>query len=117
MKIYTYKGCDSCRKATKWLRARDISFEEFPIRESPPSLDELKEMLAFYEGEIRRLFNTAGKDYRELNLKENLARMSEAETLQLLAERGNLVKRPFLLADAFGLVGFKEAVWADKISE
>ncbi|MEM1223992.1 MAG: Spx/MgsR family RNA polymerase-binding regulatory protein [Verrucomicrobiota bacterium] len=117
MKLYIYKGCDSCRKAIKWLRAREISFEEIPIREIPPSLKELKKMLVHYDGDIRRLFNTAGGDYRELNLKETLPGMPEAKALLLLSERGNLVKRPFLLGDSFGLVGFKEEIWADKLGE
>jgi len=38
--------------------------------------------------------------------------MATDDALELLASRGNLVKRPFLLADGFGLVGFKQADWA-----
>jgi arsenate reductase len=37
--------------------------------------------------------------------------MSEADAFDLLSSRGNLVKRPFVLGDAYGLVGFKEDVW------
>ena len=38
--------------------------------------------------------------------------MPECAALDLLAARGNLVKRPFVLGDGFGLVGFKEAQWS-----
>lgn len=112
MKVYTYKNCGSCKKATKWLEAEGIAYEELPIRETPPSVAELRTMLGHQNGEIRKLFNTAGGDYRELNLKDKLPDMSEADALDLLSSRGNLVKRPFVLADAYGLVGFKEDVWA-----
>ena len=113
MKIYTYKNCGSCKKATKWLDAQAIAYEELPIRETPPSIAELRKMLGYQNGEIRKLFNTAGGDYRELNLKDSLPSMSEADALKLLASRGNLVKRPFVLGADFGLVGFKEDLWAD----
>jgi len=111
MKIYTYKNCGTCKKATKWLDAQGITYEELPVRDTPPSVDELRVMLAHQNGELRKLFNTAGGDYRELNLKDKLPSMSETEAIELLASRGNLVKRPFVLGDDFGLVGFKEDVW------
>ncbi|MCL4131905.1 UNVERIFIED_CONTAM: hypothetical protein GTU68_067396 [Idotea baltica] len=112
MKIYTYKNCDSCRKATKWLRAQKIEFEEIPIRETPPSVAELKLMLGFLNGELKRLFNTSGQDYRSMGLKDSLPSMSESDALKLLSENGNLVKRPFLLTYVSGTVGFKDAEWA-----
>ena len=116
MKIYTYKNCGSCKKATKWLDAQGISYDERPIRESPPSVNELKQMLDFQEGDLRKLFNTSGGDYRELDMKLKLPKMSQAEALNLLSSRGNLVKRPFLLGDSFGLVGFKEDLWLDALT-
>ena len=116
MKIYTYKNCGSCKKATKWLDAQGITYEELPIRESPPSVNELKQMLDFQEGDLRKLFNTAGGDYHELNMKLKLPKMSQSEALNLLNNRGNLVKRPFVLGDSVGLVGFKEDLWSDALT-
>ena len=109
--VYTYAACDTCRKAIKWLRAQRIAFEERPIRETPPSVEELKQMLTFHEGDRKRLFNTAGRDYRALGLAEKLPELSEGEALALLAANGNLVKRPFLLSQRVGLVGFDERSW------
>lgn len=117
MKIYTYKNCFTCRKATKLLEAKGISFEELPIRETPPSRPELEKMLGYYEGDLRRLFNTAGGDYRELSLKDRLPDMTQEEAFEILSSRGNLVKRPFLIGKDFGLVGFKEAEWAESFDE
>jgi arsenate reductase len=111
MKIYTYAKCDTCRKAVKWLQAHDLEFTEVPIREQPPTKAELKRMLAFYQGDMKRLFNTSGGDYRDLKLGEKLPAMTGSEAIDLLAANGNLVKRPFLLTETAGLVGFKEAEW------
>lgn len=112
MKVYTYKNCSSCKKATAWLDAAGATYEELPIRETPPTVTDLRQMLGYVAGDLRKLFNTAGRDYRELNMKEKLPSMSEGEALELLASRGNLVKRPFLLGEGFGFVGFKAEVWA-----
>lgn len=111
LKIYTLGNCDTCRKATKWLRARGVEFEERAIRETPPTLAELRTMLAAKGGELRALFNTSGRDYREQKLGETLPTLGEAAALRLLSENGNLVKRPFAIGDGVALVGFSDAAW------
>ncbi len=113
LRVYSYKGCDSCRKALKWLMEREIEFENIPIRERPPSEKELKRMLECYEGDIRRLFNVSGGDYRALKLKDRIADMTREEAFRLLRGNGNLVKRPFAISPQGGRVGFKEPEWAD----
>lgn len=111
VKVYAYSGCDTCRKALKFLRARGVDFQELAIRQTPPSLVELKSMLKAKDGELRKLFNTSGGDYKALGLSEKLPSLSEAEALKLLAGNGNLVKRPFVIGDGVHLVGFKEDEW------
>lgn len=113
--VYAYQKCSTCRDALKWLTARGIPHEVKAIRETPPSVAELKTVLQATGGDIRKLFNTSGVDYRELGMKEKLPAMSEAEALKLLSTNGNLVKRPFALGDGKALVGFKEADWATAI--
>lgn len=113
LKVYAYSGCSTCKNAIKWLKQHSIDCEEIAIRETPPSVAELKGMLAAHEGDLRRLFNVSGMDYRSLGLKDKLPGMSTEEALELLAGNGNLVKRPFAI-DAkkkVHLVGFKEAEW------
>lgn len=117
VKIYTYANCDTCRKAVKWLRAEGIAFAELPIRETPPSAAELRTMLAAYDGDLRKLFNTSGKDYREQKLGEKLPGLTEAAAFKLLTQNGNLVKRPFLLGPDVGLVGFAEPAWRTALSK
>ena len=115
--IYSLASCDSCRAALKWLRAHDVAFTERAIRETPPSLAELRTMLRAHGGERRRLCNTSGRDYREQKLGEKLPAMSDDEALALLAGNGNLVKRPFLIGDGVALVGFDEAAWAKALDK
>ena len=112
MKVYSYKGCGTCRKALKFLDERKLSYTVVPIREQPPTKPELEKMLAVYGGELRRLFNTSGGDYKALSLKDKLPKMSRAEAVALLAKNGNLVKRPFVLTEKGGMVGFDPDAWA-----
>ncbi|MBI3414828.1 MAG: arsenate reductase family protein [Verrucomicrobia bacterium] len=112
MKIYAYQNCSTCRRALKWLAARGIKFTTAPIREQPPTQAELQQMLKVYRGDVRRLFNTSGQDYRRLDLKSKLSTMTSDEAIDLLSGNGNLVKRPFVVTKDGGLVGFKEEEWA-----
>jgi len=112
LKVYTLANCDTCRRATAWLRARGLAFEERAIRETPPTVAELRAMRAALGGEIQRLFNTSGLEYRAQKLAEKLPALDEAAALALLAANGSLVKRPFLLGDDLALVGFHEKTWA-----
>ena len=57
---------------------------------------------------IKKLFNTSGVKYRELNLKEKLDNMSDDDKIKLLSSDGMLIKRPLLVSDDVILIGFKE---------
>ena len=111
VKIYEYKGCGTCRTALKWLEAKGIAFDRIAIRESPPSKAELKRMLKAYDGNLRTLFNTSGGDYRAMNMKEKLTKLSKTEAIDLLTGNGNLVKRPFVITKDDGVLGFNEEEW------
>ncbi len=109
--IYGYEKCSTCRDALKWLTARGIAHQVKAIRETPPSAAELGTALKSYGGDLRKIFNTSGMDYRALGLKDQLPNMTESQALALLGSNGNLVKRPFLIGDGKVLVGFKKTEW------
>lgn len=76
-----------------------------------PQVEELKEWFRLGDNPLRAFFNSRGKLYRELGLKDRLAEMSEQEQLETLATDGLLVKRPLLVRKDIVLVGFDEAKW------
>jgi len=112
LKVYAYKGCGTCRKAAKYLAEKAVDYKEIAIRETPPSKAELKRMLAAV-GDLKKLFNTSGQDYRALGMKDKLPSMSTTEAIDLLAGNGNLIKRPFAIDGDKGVVGFCENEWDD----
>lgn len=109
--VYAYAKCSTCRDATKWLRAHGIEFSERPIYEQPPTPAELRRMLKLQGGNLRRLFNTSGIQYRERGLAAKLPTLTEADALALLGSDGRLVKRPFVLGANVGLLGFDAEEW------
>jgi arsenate reductase len=117
LRIYAYEKCDTCRKALKYLASQKIAHEIIPIRDQPPSVAELRKMLGHVGGDLRKLFNTAGQDYRALDMKSRLPKLSIDEALALLGSNGNLVKRPFALTRNSGAVGFREEEWKSLLAE
>jgi len=105
---YGYPKCSTCRNAKKWLEVNELNFNEVNIAENPPTELELREIIATSGLEIKKFFNTSGKVYRELKLKDKLPTMTEAEKISLLSSDGMLIKRPIVHGNGKTTVGFKE---------
>ena len=114
IKFIYYPKCSTCKKAKKWLDDKNIPYDERDIKKENPSYDELYNWQKMSGMPLKKFFNTSGLLYKELNLKDKLPTMSEAEQLKLLASDGMLVKRPLVVGDDFVLVGFKEESWNEK---
>ena len=114
MKIYQYPKCSTCRKAIKFLNEKKVAFDVCDISQEQPSMAELKQML-ISQGEIKKLFNVSGMQYRELDMKNKLPSLSEDEALAILSNNGMLIKRPFLIGEGIALVGFKESIWQESL--
>lgn len=114
--ILSYPRCGTCKKALAWLDAKGVAHTVRSITDENPTKEELAQWLETSGLPVRRLFNTSGKLYRELNMKDRFKEgISEDECLELLARDGMLVKRPIVVGDDFVLVGFKEAEWEDRL--
>ena len=64
---------------------------------------------------LKKFFNTSGRVYQSMELKNKLPGMSEEDMLRLLSTNGMLVKRPLVVGDEFVLVGFKESEWESRL--
>lgn len=115
MLVLVYRKCSTCLKALKWLDENGVKYEERPIVEENPTYEELKEWYQKSKMPLKKFFNTSGILYKEMQLKDKLAGMSEEEQLKLLATDGKLVKRPLVVGDDYVLTGFKEKEWKEKM--
>ena len=114
MLFICYDKCGTCKKAEKYLLDKGITLEKRDIKNDKPSLEELT---AWYKASglpLKRFYNTSGKLYKELNLKDKIPTMSEEEQLVLLASDGMLVKRPIVVDGENVLIGFKRAEYEAK---
>ncbi|UHA72334.1 arsenate reductase family protein [Paenibacillus sp. 481] len=111
--VYHYATCSTCRNAIKSLQAKGAELELRPIVEQPPTVDELRTLVANSGLELKKWFNTAGEVYRSLQLKDRLKDMSEEEQLELLSSNGKLIKRPIVTDGQRVTVGFKEDTYQE----
>lgn len=129
LKIYQYAGCSTCKTALKFLKDQGVRFDSISIVDQPPTVAELKMALDAVDGNLKKLFNVSGQQYRELKMAEKIDLLSEKEALSLLSKNGKLMKRPLLIRVGGGAgtvrgggdgpsraqarVGFKAAEWAE----
>ncbi len=110
-----YPKCSTCKKAKKWLDDNNIEYDERNIVTQKPTKEELKKWILDGKVEIKKLFNTSGNLYKELNLKDKLNDLGEDEKIELLSSNGMLVKRPLIVGDKLLIAGFKEDEWKENL--
>ena len=82
-----------------------------PLSEKRCQKKELEQLLHHHGGNVKKLFNTSGLDYRNMKIKDSLPYLTEEKALGLLHANGNLIKRPVLIGKEVVLQGFKPDVW------
>lgn len=111
MYFINYSKCSTCKKAKNFLDDRNIDYIDRQIKIDNPKYEEIKCWINKYSINIKKLFNTSGLLYREMNLKDKISNMNDDDMIRLLAKDGMLVKRPLLVTDDKLLIGFKEKEW------
>ncbi len=107
MLFLCYDKCSTCKKVEKKLNELNIQFEKQSIIDHVPSKETLLEILRSMD-KPQKLFNTCGKKYRELDLKNKIKEMSLEQMADILSTDGMLIKRPLLITNQKVLIGYKE---------
>ena len=68
--LIEYPKCSTCKKAKKWLEAKNIEYIDRNIIEETPTIEELSKWIKESKQDIKKWFNTSGLKYKALNLKE-----------------------------------------------
>ena len=108
-----YPKCTTCIKAKKFLKENNVEFIDRHIVEENPSKEELLKWIDMSGLEAKKFFNTSGKLYKEMNLKDRVKNITKEEAAELLSTNGMLVKRPILINGDKVLVGFKEDLYRE----
>lgn len=115
MKIYCYNKCTTYKKALKFLNDHNIKYDYYEITHANFTNEDIKRIHEISNKDIKKLFNTSGKIYRELNLKEKIKTMKNNEKYELLSKNAMLIKRPILLCSDKAVIGFKESEFIELI--
>ena len=115
--FYWYPNCGTCKKAKKWFEDHAIDYTSIHIVDNPPTKETLLDLIAKSGLPAKKFFNTSGKKYRELNMKDKIKDASTKEMAAFLASDGMLIKRPIVTDGTKVTVGFKEddfrEIWLD----
>ncbi|RFA35559.1 hypothetical protein CAI16_07925 [Virgibacillus dokdonensis] len=106
--FYWYPNCGTCKKAKKWLDNHQVNYKPIHIVQNPPNKEDILELMQKSGVPAKKFFNTSGKKYRELNMKEKIADATEEEMAEILASDGMLIKRPIVTDGSIVTVSFKE---------
>lgn len=106
--FYWYPKCGTCRNAKRWLDENDVDYKAVNLVETPPSKEMLLQMMKNSDLPSKRFFNSSGKKYRELGLKDKVGDMTLEEQAEILASDGMLIKRPLATDGSHVTAGFKE---------
>lgn len=109
--FYWYPNCGTCKKTKKWFDEHGIDYTSVHLVEETPTEAELLKLISKSDLSAKKFFNTSGRVYRELNMKDKIKEASVEEMASYLASDGMLIKRPIVTDGEHVTVGFKEDVF------
>jgi Spx/MgsR family transcriptional regulator len=104
IKFLQKPSCTTCRKAKAFLEKRRVELESRDLGKDRLSIEELDELIG--KRDHRMFLNTRNVLYRARKMGQNPP--SREETLKLMAEEPNLIRRPVVLRGADIVLGFDE---------
>lgn len=111
--FYCYSKCSTCKKAEKWLKEHDVSYQKIDLVEQPPTKEQMLTIFTKNDKNLRYFFNTSGMDYRKMNLKDRVDTMSKEQAAELMSKNGKLIKRPLMVDATKATCGFNAKVYEE----
>ena len=117
IKVYGIKTCGTYKKGIKYFNDNNIEITTYSLKETIPTKEEFKKYHELSGLGIKKFFNTSGKVYRELDMKNKYKEMTLEEIYELLSQNGMLIKRPLVIYNDIVLVGFKEEIYDETFKQ
>ena len=111
IQLYGIPGCDTVKKARKWLDANSVDFTFHDYKKEGADSAKLFKWADQVGWEI--LLNRRGTAYRKLDdsVKDSIDRES---AIALMVEHPSMIKRPVVVHDGGVEVGFTESIWENR---
>ncbi len=113
MVVYGIPGCDTVKKARRWLRENSVEHEFHDYKKAGIDAEHLRRWASEVGWET--LLNRRGTTWRKLDEAEREG-INEARAIVLMAEHTSLIKRPVVEHEGSLLVGFIEKEWAEMLA-
>ena len=102
VKIWHNPRCSKSRNAAVLLEEKGVDAEVVKYLDTPPSKEEIKEVLNMLGLNARELMRTKEDFYKELDLKnEN----DEEKLIEAMAKNPKLIERPIVIKDGKAVIG------------
>ncbi|MBX9713942.1 MAG: arsenate reductase (glutaredoxin) [Pseudomonadaceae bacterium] len=101
--LYHNPRCSKSRAALELLEARGLTPTIVRYLETPPSVEQLRDLLSKLGLPARQLLRSGEEEYKALNLAD--VSLSEEHLLNAMAAHPKLIERPILIAGARAVIG------------
>ena len=101
--LYHNPRCSKSRAALELLEARGLTPNIVRYLETPPSVEQLRDLLSKLNLPARQLLRSGEEEYKALNLAD--VSLSEEQLLSAMAAHPKLIERPILIAGARAVIG------------
>jgi len=93
IEIWHNSRCSKSRNAFKYLEEKDVDFKVREYLKTPPTLEELKDILSKLNMKPSELVRSKEAIYKELNLKD----ANENDLLEAMVKNPKLIERPIII--------------------
>jgi len=102
IKIYHNPKCSKSRATLALLEEQGVEAEVIKYLDTPPSKEELKELLKMLGMSARELMRTKEDIYKELGLKDI---ENEDKLVDAMVQHPKLIERPIVIKDGKAAIG------------
>ncbi|WP_456404939.1 arsenate reductase (glutaredoxin) [Thiolapillus sp.] len=103
IKIYHNPRCSKSRQTLQLLKEHQVEPEIFEYLKTPPSREELEQVLDMLGLEPRELMRTKEKEYKELGLDN--PDLSRDQLIDAMLKTPKLIERPIVIKDGKAAIG------------
>ncbi|ADA78510.1 arsenate reductase [Francisella tularensis] len=114
IKVFGINNCTSVRNTLKFFEEKDKKVEYVNLRQEKPTWQEMQKIKQIGHFETIDLFNSNGKLFAEMGLKDRFDSLSEEEAFKLLVTDALLFKRPLVVDGNYARTGWNKKEYEEK---
>lgn len=108
IKVFGINNCTSVRNALKFFEEKSKEVNYINLKKEKPSWQEMQQIKQIGGFETIDLFNSNGRLFTEMGLKEKFTNLSEEEAFKLLVTDALLFKRPLVVDGDYVRTGWNK---------